>query len=345
MFGELKIAFDFKNSKEYLLLTNSKELNNNIEFTKEFKGKKCLYFEYMKPCFQNLGTYLLDFINTDFFDTEDYMYFMLKYGFIPTLMFFNPDIEKDRVFKRFPFKDQEILVLTEDEIKNYFKFFQMKYATEFGASIQEFKSIFQNSYYKDFLNELNPEENEIYGDCIKYLSENEKDFSAINDIARTYDNIGISFDLHEFEDNENIYEFYHSVRIDSIAYVCIRKFLEKIKSFRLVQCQNCGYYFIPKTAHTTLYCDEIFENGKTCKEYANSFAYSRTFANDPVCKRYRNRYKNLQKQASLSNNTENTKLFESYKTEGKLKIKSYQNGKISSEEMLSWIDSMKIRKI
>ena len=123
----------------------------------------------------------------------------------------------------------------------------------------------------------------------------------------------------------------------------MKEFMNNKKSFRVIKCKNCDYYFIPKTAHKTLYCDEIFENGKTCKEYVENLAFGRNFANDPVCKRYRNRYKNLQKQASLSNNPKSKELFESYKTDGKIKIKSYQNGKISGQEMMEWINSMKIR--
>ena len=99
------------------------------------------------------------------------------------------------------------------------------------------------------------------------------------------------------------------------------------KNYRLIKCQNCDYYFISKTAHKTLYCDEIFKDGKTCKEYAENLAFNRTFANDPVCKRYRN----LNKQASLSNNHANAELFEKYKTECGIKIKDCQSNKISAE--------------
>lgn len=68
------------------------------------------------------------------------------------------------------------------------------------------------------------------------------------------------------------------------------------------------------------------------------------FANDPVCKRYRNRYRNLNKQASLSNNPEVQILYEKYKSDGAKMFEKYQRGKITGQEFKNWIDSMKIRK-
>ena len=67
-------------------------------------------------------------------------------------------------------------------------------------------------------------------------------------------------------------------------------------------CLNCGKFFFPKTAHKTLYCDNIFENGKTCKECASINAYEKTVENGPLLKKYRNKYKNLNKSLDNSNN-------------------------------------------
>lgn len=133
---------------------------------------------------------------------------------------------------------------------------------------------------------------------------------------------------------------------DMIIYLLYQKLIFHIiqKIFRLIKCQNCDYFSIPKKAHKTLYCDVIFEDGKTCKEYAESLAFSRIFANDPVCKRYRNRYRNLNKQASLSNNSEVQILYEKYKSDGSKMLEKYRHGKITAEEFEDWIDSMKIKK-
>ena len=88
---------------------------------------------------------------------------------------------------------------------------------------------------------------------------------------------------------------------------------------------------------------DIYENNKTCKEYANSMSSIKTYESDELCKKYRNRYKNLQKQSSLSSNPKVLLLYEKYKLDGAKILEKYQHGKITAEEFESWIDSMKIR--
>ena len=161
----------------------------------------------------------------------------------------------------------------------------------------------------------------------------------------------MNFDLDNFflnaipnESKNNIKYYYSSDDFACLLFVSMKEFMNNKKSFRVIKCKNCDYYFIPKTAHKTLYCDEIFENGKTCKEYVENLAFGRNFANDPVCKQYRNRYKNLQKQASLSNNPAVTELYKSYKKDGSKYLKNYKLGKISSDEFKYWINAMRISK-
>ena len=161
----------------------------------------------------------------------------------------------------------------------------------------------------------------------------------------------MNFDLDNFflnampnESKNNIKYYYSSNDFACLLFISMKEFMNNKKSFRVIKCKNCDYYFIPKTAHKTLYCDEIFENGKTCKEYAENLAFGRNFANDPVCKRYRNRYKNLQKQASLSNNPKVLALYENYKVTGSVMLDKYQHGKISDKEFEKWIDEMRVMK-
>ena len=59
-------------------------------------------------------------------------------------------------------------------------------------------------------------------------------------------------------------------------------------------CKNRGKYFIPKNKSNEKYCDNIFENAKTCKE----LSYQLKLSNDEVEKVCRNSYKtqNAKKQ-------------------------------------------------
>ena len=51
-------------------------------------------------------------------------------------------------------------------------------------------------------------------------------------------------------------------------------------------CHCCGQYFIPKTRKTTLYCDRVISNGKTCKEVAPAIKHKISVDTDPVLKAY-----------------------------------------------------------
>ena len=68
----------------------------------------------------------------------------------------------------------------------------------------------------------------------------------------------------------------------------------------------------------------------------------KTYESDEICKKYRNRYKNLQKQSSLSSNPKVLLLYEKYKLDGAKILEKYQHGKITAEEfhnrVLLWLN-------
>lgn len=54
----------------------------------------------------------------------------------------------------------------------------------------------------------------------------------------------------------------------------------------IARCQCCGQYFIPKTRKTTLYCDRVVKDGKTCKEIAPAIIHKNAVDTEPVLKAY-----------------------------------------------------------
>lgn len=347
MIGDLKIAFDFTNSKEYVSRFTTEEFTEIDKIPENLRNKKFYIFKYKQPYCQELGTYLLDFMNTDFDDIEDFNLLLIKYLFVPCLMLYNPNILDDCLYgKNLIYKDNFIennnLILSEEEIKYYAEVFYEEYYWDLSTTQLKFENIFENKYYKSFLDVTSILDDNY--DLLEELFKKENNFSAIKDIASEFNNIGISYDIKNFYDSNDLYTYYYSKNPTDIAYVSARELLNNKKSFRIVRCKNCNYYFIPKTSHKTLYCNDIYENNKTCKEYANSMSSIKTYESDEICKKYRNRYKNLQKQSSLSSNPKVLLLYEKYKLDGAKILEKYQHGKITAEEFESWIDSMKIRK-
>lgn len=347
MIGDLKIAFDFTNSKEYVSKFTVDEFTDIDKVPENLRNKKFYIFKNDKPHCQEIGTFLLNFMNTDLDDFEDFSLLLDKYLFIPLLFFYNTNILNDclygkNVISKKEYIEENNLILSEEEVKYYWELFYEEYNWDLSSTQIKFENIFDNKYYKKFLEVTNVLDDNY--DLYEELSKKEENFSAIKDIASEFTTIGMNYDIKNFCDNSNVYNYYSAKNPIDITYVSARELLNNKKSFRLVRCGICNYYFIPKTSHNTLYCDELYEDNKTCKEYANLISSTKTYEADDLCKKYRNRYKNLHKQASLSSNPKVSLLYERYKLEGTKMLEKYQRGKITDEEFESWIDSMKIRK-
>ena len=348
----LELAFDFKNSKEYFVRYEPIEITNLVKIPKKLQDKKFYVFEKVKPKAKKIGTFLLEFLNLDFTDIWHLNYFLINY-FLVSFIAKNKNYLYFEYYKNidltFEIMDNPKIILSEEEIIKYSEEAKLLYFSFIESAQYVFKNIVDKVYFKTLF-EASTEKDSDY-EKLKKLKDNETYESILNDIAENFKDIKMNFDLDNFflnaipnESKDNIKYYYSSNDFACLLFISMKEFMNNRKSFRIIKCKNCDYYFIPKTAHKTLYCDEIFENGKTCKEYVENLAFGRNFANDPLCKRYRNRYKNLQKQASLSSNPNVLPLYEKYKVIGAVMLDKYQHGKISSKEFEKWIDSMKIRK-
>lgn len=129
--------------------------------------------------------------------------------------------------------------------------------------------------------------------------------------------------------------------IDYYIFLMMR-FIESQPNVALCNC--CGKYFIPKTKRTTLYCDRIIRNNKTCKQIAPALKHKRDAARDSVIQTFdrtkRKMYKRFERTNDFSNATANTlSLTQYYDWLGKAEQarNEYLAGKISAEEALEII--------
>lgn len=84
MIENMQIIFDFKNSKEYLSNYKLESINDKKTIVKNAPPKR-----------QDLGTFLLDFMDTDFDDHIDLYLFVKKYLFIHLLTIYDNTIITD----------------------------------------------------------------------------------------------------------------------------------------------------------------------------------------------------------------------------------------------------------
>lgn len=129
--------------------------------------------------------------------------------------------------------------------------------------------------------------------------------------------------------------------IDYYIFLMMR-FIENQPSVNLCQC--CGKYFIPKTKRTTLYCDRIIRNNKTCKQIAPALKHKRDAARDSVIQTFdrtkRKMYKRFERTNDSYKATSNSlTLTQYYDWLGKAEQarNAYLADKMSAEEALSII--------
>lgn len=85
MIENMQIIFDFNNSKEYL-----------SSYTLEGIDDKKIILKNAPPKKQDLGTFLLDFMDTDFDDSIDLTLFVYKYLFVHLLTIYDNALITDK---------------------------------------------------------------------------------------------------------------------------------------------------------------------------------------------------------------------------------------------------------
>lgn len=106
------------------------------------------------------------------------------------------------------------------------------------------------------------------------------------------------------------------------------------KGIQIKRCQNCKKYFVPSVRSDEIYCDNIFENGKTCKQ----LGYENKVKNDKVLSQYRKIYKtqNARKQRN-SHIPQIAERFKAWTEFARKQLESCQNGEQSLDSMVAAI--------
>ncbi len=115
--------------------------------------------------------------------------------------------------------------------------------------------------------------------------------------------------------------------LDAIFFTYVSLVQNKIK---IKICQNCGKYFIPTKRSDEIYCDNIFKNGRTCKQ----LGYEIKISKDEIVNTYRKIYKtqNARKQRNKNSINNIDKKFKKWSYFAKAKLIECQNGNIELSE-------------
>ena len=319
------------------------EINEEIILYEKLykKGNNYISCPIFHPSPRPLGSFLLDFLNTNMHKRENVEKFITEYCFLNYYSIFNKNYKDKYINNTFTISEDEYLKSLNKIYKKFGEDFMFIYDAFRNIAMKKYtyRHIYEDEkftdskiskLYKNKLDSLKP---------IDYLD----DLDEFNGTGPS-GNIIIDFNYEGFEEFKIPTSVPYSYKISTysdLLYLTIRQLASS--KYLICKCENCGKFFIPYTNHDTKYCDNIFKGNKTCKDLAPELMYKQKLKQDPLLKKYRSRYQSLHKSASL-NPELNTQRYEDFKKIGAIKKNEYLNNKISAEEFEEWIDSTKIRK-
>lgn len=137
--------------------------------------------------------------------------------------------------------------------------------------------------------------------------------------------------------NEDI-ELIEKFEIENITEL-IKFELTKIATtdLRINRCENCGFYFIPKTRADTKYCSRIALNSKVpCKTAGAQKKYNQKRNNDPIKAAYNQADKHFRYE--LSQKLITTPEFFVWSSHARKLLEKCQNGEITLEKFKKWLE-------
>ena len=282
---------------------------------------------------QPLGTFFVDFINTNFDIIDEFKEFFLKYSFC----------------------------LLDSNYKKSFN--------KSSYTIDEFEEFINRLYLKKLssLKKLQKQIDEIIDYCIRNPKKKNANLTALDRflvLQTIHENFTIlqenrmeTITFYRINDhilsNKSENELYtllldkqntvqkfivHTpTNIETFLYFILCNIMEN-KLFLKV-CKNCSRYFISKNSKID-YCDRLAPfSDKTCKEIGRKNTFMSKLENDILLERYYRIYRRKSILATRNPDIkEYVKDFENYKKIGKNKISSYKSKKLSEEELKMWLD-------
>ena len=326
MIANLEIIFDFKNSKEYISSYALEEVDN-----------KKIRIQTAGPKEQELGNFLLDFMNTDFDDHIDFTIFVKDYLFIHLLSLYDNKILGDI--------NNYSIVLNREYLQDFIDWIYDELSLNFSMLKIRLEQVFTNSYYKNILN-ITDILNKDY-DIIEYLAEKEHNYSAINTILEENPTLFINYNLNTFfmnniPENLSMNYTFSSDSVENLLYCIVKELISNIKNIKFECCKNCNYWFIHTKNKEQQYCDDLYTDTKTCFEIAKEERDRKNEKDDIYLQKCRKRYKNLHKQVSIGTSEKVERLFEYFREEYPVYQERYKKGLITGEELMDWLECMKI---
>ena len=331
------------------MLNHELSLKNQF-FIDKFNKHKMMAYEYLrynqkhknyefgnKRGKYKLGTQICDFINTDFNNISIAREFVYKYD-ISTIA----HLAETKIYEYYSV--QEYNQVVDDVLKNS------------KGKLEEYRKSFINDItYIYNLNELEElsdltpiQRLHILRSC-KKGSEIQKIFDP-NNLKLTLNNFGdfTQFALIKESDaqegakffNEDYFNTYAFEAYDIIQTFIIELYeMTEIESTAIKKCKNCGRFFVPDNRVDELYCSNIYENNKTCKEVGPFRTKQKLMQENDDLRIYRNVYQKLLLRTRRNpNNEQYENDFNEFKQKNAELKEKIEKGKMTQKEYMEWLE-------
>lgn len=284
-----------------------------------------------------LGVQLCDFLNTDFRSLESAEAFIDKYSIATIADFSNIEIYQCYDENEYQEMVKEVVNAVANKLEKFKK-----------AFIEDIKYIYNLNDLEE-LNNLSPAQRlHILRDS-KKESEVLKIYDSKN-LKLCFNNFGnfATFSITKEEDAQEIAKYVDKDKLSPYCFTStniIQSFIIELFEITLIdnieikQCKNCGKYFVPDNRSDEIYCSNIYENGKTCKEVGHFRTQQKLMQLNDDLRIYRNVYQKLLLRTRRNpDNTQYEDEFEQFKQKNIELKEKINKGEMTQKEYMEWLN-------
>ncbi len=303
----------------------------------KYNEKHKTYGFYNKYEKIKLGVQLCDFLNTDFCSLESVKTFIDKYS-ITTIA----DLSNIPIYQYYDKTEYQDMI--NNVINNT------------GNKLEKFKKAFiEDIKYIYNLNDLEELSNLSPSQRLHILRDSKK----TSEVLKIYDSKNLKICFNNFGNftsfsitkEDDAQEIAKHVNKDNLSPYCftstniIQSFIielleiTSIDNMEIKQCKNCGKYFVPDNRSDEIYCSNIYENGKTCKEVGHFRTQQKLMQLNDDLRIYRNVYQKLLLRTRRNpDNKQYEDEFEKFKQKNIELKEKINNGELTQEQYMEWLN-------
>lgn len=319
-----RLYVDRNARKEYLTYYGYKKVKNDFEAVLVQRDNR-------------IGTLLCNFLNCDFRDIESVRNFVQEYSF--TLLSEITKIEFKNIYSTKEYEEilQEIVNKSGDRLE--------KIKEDFISDINYLFNVDQLEEIKDLtplqrFYVLSKKENKAISQF-----ENSKLKIALGDLTTLMDVISTLDEESLIEvataNKDRILPIPYTFESKDISQLLIIELQEIVcmDKFEIKKCKNCGKYFVPEKRTDELYCTNVYEDGRTCKEIGAFKVKQKRINEDEDLRTYRNVYQKLLLRTRRNpSNQQYEREFQQFKEDNRKMREKLDKGRVAYEEYAKWLN-------